>query len=241
MMLPKHLRRWVDQVRHTPLHPQWLLGDSTQAGAMIRRHATGLVLDVGCADRWAQAAMPAGAHYICLDYPPTGRDRYRAQPDVFADAAVMPLADGCADTVLLFEVLEHVRHPQQALHEIARILRANGRLLLTVPFLYPVHDAPYDFQRYTAHGLAREIAGAGLDLVECEPTLDTARSLGVLASLGIAALLLQSWRRRRVALLIAVPLAAMIPVVNVLAWVVSRLVPSWDGLTTGYRVVAVKQ
>lgn len=38
--------------------------------------------------------------------------------------------------------------------------------MLQVPFLYPVHDAPLDFQRWTSHGLRQQIAQQGFVLKE---------------------------------------------------------------------------
>ncbi|MGQ0732807.1 MAG: class I SAM-dependent methyltransferase [Acidobacteriota bacterium] len=43
--------------------------------------------------------------------------------------------DGSFDTVLSFDVLEHVPDPAPALAEVLRVLRPGGRFLFTVPFL----------------------------------------------------------------------------------------------------------
>ncbi|MEP6598403.1 MAG: class I SAM-dependent methyltransferase [Actinomycetota bacterium] len=74
--------------------------------------------------------------------------------DVLTLAAPLPFRDAVFDTILCTSVLEHVDNPECAVDEMSRVLRPGGRLLITVPFLYPTHEAPYDYWRTTHHGLA---------------------------------------------------------------------------------------
>lgn len=63
-----------------------------------------------------------------------------------ADACAMPFADASFDTVFMGEILEHLTHPAKILSEAKRVLRKNGRLVLTVPFglnAFPDHKATY--------------------------------------------------------------------------------------------------
>ena len=71
------------------------------------------------------------------------------KPDVQANAAHIPFPDGRFDTVICAELLEHVPDPRPVIREASRVLRKNGELLITVPFLCRIHDDPYDFGRYT--------------------------------------------------------------------------------------------
>jgi len=48
------------------------------------------------------------------------------------------------DFVILAEVLEHVHSPHKAIENIKNALKPNGRLLITVPFIFPIHDLPHD-------------------------------------------------------------------------------------------------
>ncbi len=72
-------------------------------------------------------------------------------PDVQADAIDIPCKDNYFDGVICAELLEHVINPIHVLQEIYRVLRPNGILLISVPFLYHIHGDPYDFGRYTNH------------------------------------------------------------------------------------------
>ncbi len=165
---------------------------------------------------------------------------YGARPDLFGDASHLPLGDATVDTVVMLEVLEHLRHPQQALAEIARVLRPGGRLLMSMPFLYPIHDAPHDYQRLTIHGLVRDIGEAGLQLERCEPSLGAAESAGLLACLALGGMGLEALRQRSLAIALLPVIALAVPVINLLAWLAGKLLPSWSALTAGYAIEATR-
>jgi SAM-dependent methyltransferase len=74
----------------------------------------------------------------------------------------LPFSDASFDTILCTQVLEHVQNAEQAMAEIARLLRPGGHALITVPFLYPTHEMPYDFWRYTHLGLRSLVERHGL-------------------------------------------------------------------------------
>jgi SAM-dependent methyltransferase len=106
--------------------------------------ATGLTLDLG-----AQGG-PYASHFprrIGLDL------RAAAGVHVVGDARRLPVRDAAFDVVLCTEMLEHVPEPQLAIDEMWRVLRPGGTLLLTTRFLFPIHDAPHDYFRFTKYGL----------------------------------------------------------------------------------------
>lgn len=72
---------------------------------------------------------------------------------VVGDAIALGFADDSFDVVLCTEMLEHISEPQRAIDEMRRVLRPGGVLLLTTRFLFPIHDAPHDYFRYTKYGL----------------------------------------------------------------------------------------
>lgn len=69
-----------------------------------------------------------------------------------ADAHHIPLASESVDAVVVQAVLEHVLEPWTVVEEIHRVLRRGGVVYSDVPFLYPVHEGPYDFMRFTDSG-----------------------------------------------------------------------------------------
>lgn len=74
-------------------------------------------------------------------------------PDIVCDVCDMPFPDNSFDAVFLIEVLEHVHNPPKALSEIYRVLKPGGTLIFSVPFIFPLHDRPGDYFRFTKYGL----------------------------------------------------------------------------------------
>lgn len=90
-------------------------------------------------------------------------------PDYCCSAEDIPLEPNSIDTVLLVEVLEHVESPKAVLREISRILKPGGKLILSMPFIYPIHPDPSDFQRYTDSKLQKLLNLNGIKIIEMRP------------------------------------------------------------------------
>ena len=69
----------------------------------------------------------------------------QSQLDIVGDIAAIPESDQSFDAILCVEVFEHIPHPIEALKEFARLLKPDGRLILTAPFCSMTHFAPYHF------------------------------------------------------------------------------------------------
>jgi SAM-dependent methyltransferase len=66
--------------------------------------------------------------------------------DILSDITQIPESDASFDAVMCIEVLEHVPGPVEALHELSRVLKPGGILVLTAPFCALTHLAPYMFE-----------------------------------------------------------------------------------------------
>ena len=80
--------------------------------------------------------------------------------DVVADAHHLPFTDGSMGAVLCETVLEHVADPGRIIAENFRVLKKGGRFFFIVPFLFPFHGQPGDFQRWTREGLMASFGAA---------------------------------------------------------------------------------
>ena len=191
---PPFLARLNAWRKRTPLSPYWLEWKMQRAAIeQLAPRASGAMLDVGCSERpHAGLFAPHITRYVGLDYPPALLDKQpelweildRAQGvvDVFGDGRALPFADGTFDTVLSTEVLEHVIAPAEVLREMARVLKPEGRLLLTVPFVVPLHEMPSDFYRFTPFSLRSLVQTSGLVVERIEPRGNFALALGSLGS-----------------------------------------------------------
>lgn len=85
------------------------------------------------------------------------------------DAEDIPAEEGTYDTVLMFNLLEHLARGGHALAESRRVLREDGVLIGVVPFLVGVHEDPRDYVRYAHDGLAALLQDAGFGRAEIQP------------------------------------------------------------------------
>ncbi len=134
-----------------------------QSLPLLQKHMRGVCLDVGSGHGpYAQPLAQITERVIRVDVAARSDG-----VDVIADLQDMPqVVDESVDSVLCAQVLEHVPRPADALSEIRRVLRPGGALLLTVPHLSVIHEAPNDFSRFTRYGLPAPAEGAGLEVEE---------------------------------------------------------------------------
>jgi SAM-dependent methyltransferase len=92
-----------------------------------------------------------------------------ARVDVVASLDALPMDDASFDAVLNTQVLEHVADPARVASELFRVLAPGGRLFMTAPLVWPLHEEPHDFWRFTSHGLRRVLEGAGFRIERLEP------------------------------------------------------------------------
>ncbi len=136
----------------------------------VARHLpamTGAVYDLGCGKRPYEAdILRHASRYVGVDW---SNSLHGQQTDVTANLnEPLPIADAAADTVVSFQVLEHLSQPQTMLAETRRILKPGGTLLLAVLFQWAVHEAPWDFYRYTQYGLTHQLSQAGFSDIRVE-------------------------------------------------------------------------
>lgn len=135
----------------------------------IPLHCRGALLDIGCGN------VPFYGLYkryvtenICVDWINTNHKN----PFLDNECDItkkLPFEKGQFDTIIISDVLEHVFNPLHVWNEMHRIMKPGGKVLANVPFLYWLHEEPYDYYRYTEHSLRSMVDRAGFRLLELNP------------------------------------------------------------------------
>lgn len=89
--------------------------------------------------------------------------------EVVGDLRALPLRDQACDAVLSVVVLEHTSDPQCVLCELRRVMRPGGRMLIAVPLIWEIHQAPNDFFRFTRYGLESLLTAAAFEITALKP------------------------------------------------------------------------
>ncbi len=126
------------------------------------------VLDAGAGES-RHAELFKRHSYVGIDLAIGDVDWNYSGLDLLGDLENLPLADESFDAAINIVTLEHLKRPQRALDELARVLRPRGRLLLVAPLEWEVHQAPHDYFRYTRFGLTHLIETSGLVVKKLEP------------------------------------------------------------------------
>ena len=208
-----------------------------RALAAAAPHARGTLVDVGCGTRpYLPLFSPHITRYIGVNYPPTAAERpYYAAADLYADGSHLPLRDGCAQTALCTQVLEHVPEPGLLLREVARVLCPGGVVLLTAPQVWGEHEVPRDFYRYTSWGLRHLLVGAGLR-PQCVQPLE-----GLFATLGQMFLDELAWKTLNASRIRRSAIRMATRAINMTCARLDRAFPTTRRLCLTYLVIATKE
>ena len=141
--------------------------------AFLRKYASDQkTLDVGCGTALYGKLFP---NCTTLEIAP----REGVKVDIVGDVHSLPMiADNSFPVILCTEVLEHLHTPAQAISELKRVLTPGGLLLLTTRFIYPLHDVPGDYYRYTKYGLRHLLRD--FEIIELQEEANTIETLAVL-------------------------------------------------------------
>ena len=130
----------------------------------------GNVLDFGCGSKPYESLFTNVNSYIGVDIEVSGHNHSESKVDYFYDGKTLPFEDNQFDAVVSFEVFEHIFNISQILSELKRVLKPSGNLLISIPFSWNEHEAPYDFARYTSFGIKQILHENGFDVIELKKT-----------------------------------------------------------------------
>jgi len=180
------------------------------------KYANGKLIDLGCGTRpYENIFAPHTLSYFGVDFQPTAAVNYGADTkvDLYCDCTATGLPDGSFNTLISTQVMEHIADTHKYLAECKRLLTPGGIAILTVPLVWPCHAEPYDYFRFTPHGLRKvlelngfiveEISGSGFSFATACQTFINSLLCGSRPTL---------WEKifRRIALLTIVPILNML-------------------------------
>tara|TARA_B100000674_G_C37475137_1_gene748894 strand:- start:71 stop:682 length:612 start_codon:yes stop_codon:yes gene_type:complete len=93
---------------------------------------------------------------------------YSDKHDFLCSLDDIPRSNEFYDAVVLTQVLEHVKNPKNVLCEINRILKKEGKLLLSVPLNGPLHGEPWHFYHFTHHGIQELASDCNYEILSIE-------------------------------------------------------------------------
>jgi SAM-dependent methyltransferase len=131
---------------------------------------TGKTLDVGCGTKPYEKLFNHST-YVGLEFD-TGIDSEKKVAEFYYDGKTFPFNESEFDSVVTNQVLEHVFNPDEFLGEINRVLKTNGKLLLTVPFVWDEHEQPYDYARYSSFGLKGLLEKNGFEILDLRKSVN---------------------------------------------------------------------
>lgn len=224
----------------TPFHPGfWAQRRLDTAIASHSQLAHGVLLDVGCGLKpYEKFFTPFVEEYLGMEYSETSGYRGNTA-DFCGDAMAIPLADECVDTILCTEVLEHVPNPELVITEFERILRPGGTVIITAPFLCPVHDA-WDFFRYSPDGIAAIMKRHGFEIEKVESLSGGGITMAFLFNLYWYQIgfMWTKWLYP-IGVILRPLLLPLVFIVNILGWLGDKIIPSpqmsFDHITIGKK------
>lgn len=143
----------------------------------------GNMLDVGCGGK------PYAPYLLFCSYTGIEIEEFSSDGrlevsnkkcDLIFDGMTIPFKDESFDTVISTEAIEHVKEIDRFFSEIVRVLKIDGKLIVSAPFFWNLHYEPNDYYRFTKFGLSYLFEKYNIQVLKIIPTVGT---IGLLHSL----------------------------------------------------------
>lgn len=116
------------------LKDAWRFYRLKKVAEILTKNCHGLLLDIGCNDCLIMKFIPKERFkYLGIDLSRQALRKGRPHQRILTDACNLPFPDKCIDAVSCFEIIEHLQEPHQLMKEITRVLKPNGKLLVSTP------------------------------------------------------------------------------------------------------------
>ena len=135
----------------------------------LSKHITGNLIDFGCGRKPYENLFNVDT-YVGVDIEVSGHSHKLSKIDVYYDGKTIPFPDNTFESMICFEVLEHIFNPAEIVPELNRVLKPNGKILLSVPFCWNEHEIPFDYARYSSFGIKHLLEQHGFNVIEIHKT-----------------------------------------------------------------------
>jgi ubiquinone/menaquinone biosynthesis C-methylase UbiE len=149
-----------DKIRSdNPIHQRLL-----KAYYIATEYVTGSLLEIGCGEgRGVELLAPVVLSYTAIDKIPAVVEQLKdSHPDHQFDVGVippLPYQDNQFESVVSFQVIEHIKKDELFLSEIHRVLKPGGTALITTPNIkLTLSRNPWHIREYTAEQLQQKAA-----------------------------------------------------------------------------------
>lgn len=176
----KYIKRFLFYLKSKKMHEEFspsLLAIAISPTFIVRRglyqavqkfatQIEGDILDFGCGSRPYEHLFKKAKTYTGVDIKVSGHSHLNSKVDIFYDGKKLPFADNSFDCIVSFEVFEHVFNIEDIFSELSRVLKKDGYLLVTTPFIWEEHEVPYDFFRYSSFGICAIFSRGNFHVLE---------------------------------------------------------------------------
>ncbi len=89
-------------------------------------------------------------------------------PNILSDINSLPFKNKSLSNFGCFNILELIQNPSVPINQIFQVLKNDGLFVGYVPFLYPIHNQPTDYWRFSKSTLLDLLKNAGFDDIYIE-------------------------------------------------------------------------
>lgn len=143
-------------------------------------YISGKTLDVGSGSKPYVSLFKNVTQYIGLDVEQSGHSHKLESIDVLYDGVTFPFEENSFDSLVFFEVLEHVFNPDNFFQQISKVVKPGGYCVVTIPFIWGEHEQPYDYARYSSFGLKHLFDTHGFEIIKHKKYLTDLRLIFLL-------------------------------------------------------------